>query len=241
VRMLRGLITATPTARCTCTSACPTRPRRSSPTTACARTCRCCRRSRPTRPTGTASTRASRRRARRCSAPIPRSEIPRAFRGYADYERTIDRSSPARRSPTTRSCGGTCARTRCSGTVEVRAMDAQADLDSVAGLAALVHGLAPARGGQPATGRRQRRARGVELPRRPRRPARDDLVRRRAARRARGRREGGQARPPPRRRARARADRAHRARGQRRRPPARRPRRGGLDAVLEQLVADAQG
>ena len=116
------------------------------------------------------------------------------------------------------------------GTVEVRAMDAQSRLESVAGLAALVHALAVGlrrrrRGGRAA----DRGHRGVLLPRRARRDRRHDLVARRAAPDPRGRRRRARdrapVRPRPRRRGRARGDRAHPARGRRRGPHARGPRR----------------
>ena len=127
--------------RCTSTSACrPARPgsRRS---TACARTCRSCSRCRPTRRSGRAATPAWRRRARRCSRPS-RASGSRAR--SAPTASTCARSTccwTATRSPTTRTCGGTCARSRGSGTVEVRIMDAQSTLDATAALVALVQSL----------------------------------------------------------------------------------------------------
>jgi glutamate---cysteine ligase / carboxylate-amine ligase len=72
----------------------------------------------------------------------PRSEIPRAFRGFADYERTIDRIVTGAEIADYTFLWWDVRPHPLLGTVEVRAMDAQADLDSVAGLAALVHGLA---------------------------------------------------------------------------------------------------
>jgi carboxylate-amine ligase len=72
----------------------------------------------------------------------PRSEIPRAFRGYADYERTIDRIVTGAEIADYTFLWWDVRPHPLLGTVEVRAMDAQADVDSVAGLAALVHGLA---------------------------------------------------------------------------------------------------
>ena len=69
------------------------------------------------------------------------------------------------------------------GTVEVRAMDAQTRLETVAGLAALVHALAGGlrrrRGGD--SRRPPEALDGVLVPRRARRHRRDDLVARRAA------------------------------------------------------------
>ena len=118
------------------------------------------------------------------------------------------------------------------GTLEVRAMDAQARLGSVCGLAALVHGLviAAAEAGEDAAGAPARGARRVVVPRRPRRARRDRLARRGAAAdpRARGRRD--RARPAPRasrrRGGRARGGRADPARRQRRAAHARGPCRG---------------
>ena len=112
--------------RCTSTSACRTPRPRSSSTTACAPTCRCCRRSPRTRRSGTARTPASPAPARLTFRAFPRSTIPPAF---ADWDALRGAgpagASDARRSRTTRSCGGTSGRARTSGTVEVRAMDAQ--------------------------------------------------------------------------------------------------------------------
>ena len=136
-----GCCGARPRARCTSTSGCRTPRRRSAPATGCAPSCRCCRRSPRTRRTGTASTPASRRRARSCSAatraPTSRAPSPtgrttrRRWRrssraaGVADYTFLWWDIRPHPK----------------LGTLEVRAMDAQARLGSVCGLAALVHGL----------------------------------------------------------------------------------------------------
>ena len=72
----------------------------------------------------------------------PRSEIPRAFRGFDDYERTIEAIVAGAEIPDYTFLWWDIRPHPLLGTVEVRAMDAQADLRTVAGLAALVHGLA---------------------------------------------------------------------------------------------------
>ena len=74
---------------CTCTSACPTPRRRSTPTTGCAPTSRCCWRSRSTRPSGRAATPASPPPARRCSRP---------FRGSASRAPSPTTPTTSRRS-----------------------------------------------------------------------------------------------------------------------------------------------
>jgi carboxylate-amine ligase len=72
----------------------------------------------------------------------PRSVIPPAFRGFDEYERLIDAIvTSAELEDYTYLWWDVRPHPRL-GTVEVRAMDAQSDLASVAGLAALVHGLA---------------------------------------------------------------------------------------------------
>jgi carboxylate-amine ligase len=72
----------------------------------------------------------------------PRSEIPRAFRGYDDYERVIDAIVSSAEIEDYTYLWWDLRPHPMLGTVEVRAMDAQSDLPSTAGLAALVHGLA---------------------------------------------------------------------------------------------------
>jgi carboxylate-amine ligase len=72
----------------------------------------------------------------------PRSEIPRAFRGFDDYAKTIDRIVSGAEIADYTFLWWDIRPHPLLGTVEVRAMDAQADLDHVAALAALVHGLA---------------------------------------------------------------------------------------------------
>jgi carboxylate-amine ligase len=72
----------------------------------------------------------------------PRSEIPRAFRGYDDYEGVVDAIvSTAEVEDYTYVWWDVRPHPRL-GTVEVRAMDAQGDLATVGALAALIHGLA---------------------------------------------------------------------------------------------------
>ena len=72
----------------------------------------------------------------------PRSEIARPFRGYADYERTIDKIVAGAEIADYTFLWWDVRPHPLLGTVEVRAMDAQADLDTVAALTALIHGLA---------------------------------------------------------------------------------------------------
>jgi carboxylate-amine ligase len=72
----------------------------------------------------------------------PRSEIPRAFRGYDDYERTIEAIVAGAEIADYTFLWWDVRPHPLLGTVEVRAMDAQSDLRSIAGLAALIHGLA---------------------------------------------------------------------------------------------------
>ena len=72
----------------------------------------------------------------------PRSEIPRAFRGFADYERTIDKVVAGAEIADYSFLWWDVRPHPVLGTVEVRAMDAQTDVDVVAALVALVHGLA---------------------------------------------------------------------------------------------------
>ena len=72
----------------------------------------------------------------------PRSEIPRAFRGFSDYERIIDAIVSSAEIADYTFLWWDVRPHPLLGTVEVRAMDAQSDSRAVAGLAALVHGLA---------------------------------------------------------------------------------------------------
>jgi carboxylate-amine ligase len=73
---------------------------------------------------------------------FPRSEIPRAFSSYEDYAATVEGVVAAGELPDYTYLWWDIRPHPRLGTVEVRAMDSQSDLRSVAGLAALVHGLA---------------------------------------------------------------------------------------------------
>jgi carboxylate-amine ligase len=75
---------------------------------------------------------------------FPRSEIPRAFSSYDDYAATVEGVVAAGELPDYTYLWWDIRPHPRLGTVEVRAMDSQSDLRSVAGLAALVHGLARA-------------------------------------------------------------------------------------------------
>jgi carboxylate-amine ligase len=72
----------------------------------------------------------------------PRSEIPRAFRGFPDYERTIEAIVAGAEIADYTFLWWDVRPHPLLGTVEVRALDAQSDPRAVAALAALVHGLA---------------------------------------------------------------------------------------------------
>jgi glutamate---cysteine ligase / carboxylate-amine ligase len=72
----------------------------------------------------------------------PRSEIPRAFRGFDDYAKTIEKIVNGAEIADYTFLWWDVRPHPNLGTVEVRAMDAQSDLRSIAGLAALIHGLA---------------------------------------------------------------------------------------------------
>ena len=72
----------------------------------------------------------------------PRSEIPRAFRGFPDYERAVEGIVASAEIADYTFLWWDVRPHPLLGTVEVRAMDAQSDLGHVAALAALVHGLA---------------------------------------------------------------------------------------------------
>ncbi|HEX8121617.1 MAG TPA: YbdK family carboxylate-amine ligase [Solirubrobacteraceae bacterium] len=72
----------------------------------------------------------------------PRAVIPRAFRGWPDYERTIEAIVAGAEIADYTFLWWDVRPHPLLGTVEVRAMDAQSDIRAVAALAALVHGLA---------------------------------------------------------------------------------------------------
>jgi carboxylate-amine ligase len=74
----------------------------------------------------------------------PNAEIPRAFSSYEDYRATVDGVVAAGELPDYTFLWWDIRPHPRMGTVEVRAMDSQSDLRAVAGLAALVHGLARA-------------------------------------------------------------------------------------------------
>ena len=113
----------------------------------------------------------------------PRADIPRAFAGWEDYATSMDAIVAAAGVEDYTFFWWDLRPHPQLGTLEIRAMDAQARLGSVCGLAALVHGLALAAAHEPERSRAApaRAARRVLLPRRARRPRRDRLARRRAA------------------------------------------------------------
>ena len=162
---------------------------------------------------------------------FPRAVIPPAFAGWEDYEAYVDAWLSAGDAPDYTFLWWDIRPHPRLGTVELRAMDAQARLGSVAGLAALVHGLALAlldgRADPPLARAGDRRE---LVPRGPRRARGDAALGRRdapaAGPRRRGDRPGRRGAARARRRRRARGGRADPARGQRRRPDARRARRG---------------
>jgi carboxylate-amine ligase len=73
---------------------------------------------------------------------FPRVEVPRAFRDFEDWERAIQPLLSAGDLPDYTYLWWDVRPHPNLGTVEVRVMDAQSSLSRVAGLAALVHGLA---------------------------------------------------------------------------------------------------
>jgi glutamate---cysteine ligase / carboxylate-amine ligase len=72
----------------------------------------------------------------------PRSEIPRAFASFEDFEESVASVVAAGDAPDYTFLWWDIRPHPNLGTVEVRAMDAQSSLDTVLGLVALVHGLA---------------------------------------------------------------------------------------------------
>lgn len=72
----------------------------------------------------------------------PQGDVPRAFADYADYEAAVEQVRAAGNLPDYTFLWWDVRPHPRLGTVEVRAMDSQSSLGSVAGLAALVHGLA---------------------------------------------------------------------------------------------------
>jgi glutamate---cysteine ligase / carboxylate-amine ligase len=75
---------------------------------------------------------------------FPRAVIPRAFEGWEDYATAVEASVAAGDVPDYTYLWWDIRPHPALGTVEVRAMDAQSRLSTVAGLAALVHALAVA-------------------------------------------------------------------------------------------------
>jgi glutamate---cysteine ligase / carboxylate-amine ligase len=73
---------------------------------------------------------------------FPRVEVPRAFRDFEDFERAIEPMLAAAELDDYTSLWWDVRPHPKLGTVEVRVMDAQSSLDSLAALGALVHGLA---------------------------------------------------------------------------------------------------
>jgi carboxylate-amine ligase len=73
---------------------------------------------------------------------FPRVEVPRAFRDFGDWEEAIEPMLAAGGLPDYTYLWWDVRPHPKLGTVEVRVMDAQSSLGRVAGLAALVHGLA---------------------------------------------------------------------------------------------------
>ena len=73
---------------------------------------------------------------------FPRVEVPRAFRDFEDFEQAIASTLEAAGAGDYTSLWWDVRPHPKLGTVEVRVMDAQSSLRNVAGLAALVHGLA---------------------------------------------------------------------------------------------------
>src|SRR4029079_16243157 len=89
------------------------------------------------RATGLASTRTS------VFGAFPRTGIPRRFDSYADWVETVDTLLRSGAFPEPTFLWWDVRPQPALGTVEVRVMDAQTDLDATAGLVALVQSLAP--------------------------------------------------------------------------------------------------
>jgi carboxylate-amine ligase len=73
---------------------------------------------------------------------FPRSEVPPSFRSWAAYAEHVELTCAAGALPDYTFLWWDVRLHPVLGTVEVRAMDAQSSLDTVAGITALVHGLA---------------------------------------------------------------------------------------------------
>jgi carboxylate-amine ligase len=88
---------------------------------------------------------------------FPRADVPRAFEDYADYVEMVAEVLAAGGLPDYTFLWWDLRPHPSHGTIEVRAMDSQADLELVGGLAALVHGLAIHEAERPAGPRRAAR------------------------------------------------------------------------------------
>jgi glutamate---cysteine ligase / carboxylate-amine ligase len=84
---------------------------------------------------------------------FPRAQIPRAFASYDDYAETVAAVLLAGGLPDYTFLWWDLRPHPAHGTVEVRAMDGQSDLESAVALSALVHGLAIHESQQPAAAR----------------------------------------------------------------------------------------
>ncbi len=119
---------------------------------------------------------------------FPRSTIPPPFADWAAYEELVEWCEEAAEVDDYTFLWWDIRPSPKLGTVEVRAMDSQARLETAAGLAALIHALAVAcADGAEERMPAHRGAQGVLVPRGPRRHRRDDLVARRGPADARGR------------------------------------------------------
>jgi carboxylate-amine ligase len=83
----------------------------------------------------------------------PRADIPRAFASFEDFEESVAAVVAAGDAPDYTFLWWDIRPHPRLGTVEVRAMDAQSSLATVAGLAGLIHGLARAAADAPVPGR----------------------------------------------------------------------------------------
>ena len=173
----------------------------------------------------------------------PRADIPRAFADWDDYVETMDALVAAADVEDYTFFWWDLRPHPKLGTLEVRAMDAQARIGSVCGLAALVHGLVLAAVARAGRGRAApaRGARRVVLPRRARRPRRHGLARRRAAAGARADRGGASSSPAATRRPSRRSRRSSASCARATAPTACAPptREGGMPRVLHRLIEES--
>ena len=214
---------------CTCTSPCPIPTSRCTSWRACSRSCPCCSRSRPARRSGAARPRASPRRARRSSRACRAPGQPPRFSSYDDYLEMVGTMEEAGVIDDYTYLWWDVRPHPRLGTVEIRVMDVQFDIDQTLMLAAymqasVARAIDEARLGAPA----DRPTTASSCPRtsgrgalRPRRPA-DGSGRRSAhaaarhGARAAQRRAARAVRARARLRGRAGRDRAHDLVGQRR-------------------------